>query len=96
MYLEHELKVITFRINNSSINSRHWNPLKKFWSGTTILLTSNEQIEDMMKTIKPLEGKCGFLSILLGILGAGSLGNLLTGKRGTRAGEGTFREIHGL
>ena len=50
----------------------------------------------MMKTIKSLEGKCGFLSILLGILGAGSLGNLLTGKRGTRAGEGTFREIHDL
>ena len=43
---------------------------------------------------------CGFLGMLLGILGAGLLGNLLTGKgakakilgkRVMRAGEGTIR-----
>ena len=51
-------------------------------------------MEDMVKIMKSLEEQCGFLSILLGILGAGSLGNLLTGKRETRAGEETIRKIH--
>ena len=37
------------------------------------------------------EQKGGFLSILLGTLGASLLGNLLTGKGTIRAGEGTFR-----
>ena len=34
------------------------------------------------------EQKGGFLSIILDTLGAGSLGNLLTGKRANRAGKG--------
>ena len=34
------------------------------------------------------EQRGGFLSMLLGTLGASSLGNLLTGKRMTRAGKG--------
>ena len=37
------------------------------------------------------EQKGGFLSMLLGILGASLLGNLLTGKSIIKAGEGTIR-----
>ena len=37
------------------------------------------------------EQKGGFLSMLLGTLGASLLGNLLTGKGTIRAGEGTIR-----
>ena len=37
------------------------------------------------------EEKGGFLGMLLGTLGASLLGNLLTGKRTIRAGEGTIR-----
>ena len=37
------------------------------------------------------EQKGGFVSILLGTLGASLLGNLLTGKGTIRAGGGTFR-----
>ena len=39
------------------------------------------------------EQKSGFLSVLLGTLGATLLGNMLTGKRVMRAGEGTIRAI---
>ena len=35
--------------------------------------------------------KGGFLSLLLGTLGASLLGNLLTGKGTIRAGDGTIR-----
>ena len=41
------------------------------------------------------EQKGGFLSILLGTLGASSLGNLLTGKETNRAGEGVIRAGYG-
>ena len=46
------------------------------------------------KTIKneAKEQKGGFLGMLLDTLGAGLLGNLLTGKGTIRAGEGTIRE----
>ena len=37
------------------------------------------------------EKKGGFLSLLLGTLGASLLGNLLTGKGTIRAGDGTIR-----
>ena len=37
------------------------------------------------------EEKGGFLGMLLGTLGASLLGNLLTGKRTIKAGEGTIR-----
>ena len=40
---------------------------------------------------KSKEQKRGFLDMLLGTLGASFLRNLLTGKRTTRTGEGTFR-----
>ena len=40
------------------------------------------------------EQKGGFLSMLLGILGASLLGNLLSGKGFLRAGEGIKRKLH--
>ena len=68
-------------------------------SGTTTLIISNEEMNDIMKIVQALEDsnillkgvtktiknetkeqKGGFLSMLLGTLGASLLGNLLTGK----------------
>ena len=68
-------------------------------SGTTTLIISNEEMNDIMKIIQALEDsnillkrvtktiknetreqKGGFLSMLLGTLGASLLGNLLAGK----------------
>ena len=77
-------------------------------SGTTTLIISNDEMNDIIKIVKSLENsgallkgvsetiqhetkeqRGGFLSMLLGILGASLLGNLLTGGMGvTRAGEG--------
>ena len=76
-------------------------------SGTTTLIISNEEMNDIMKIIQSLEDsnillkgvtetiknetkeqKGGFLSMLLGTLGASLLGNLLTGKGIVRAGSG--------
>ena len=79
------------------------------------IVTSHKKIGLLIKgvseTIKKKEQKGGFLSMLLGTLGARLLGNLLTGtgaiatsqgheanmpRRGTiRAGEGTFRAGEG-
>ena len=72
---------------------------KFFGSGTTALIISNKEINDVMKIVKSLEKsgllikgvsetikneakklKGGFLSMLLGTLGASLLGNLLIGK----------------
>ena len=74
-------------------------------SGTTTLIISNKEVNDMMKIVQALkesnillkevtktiknetkEQKGGFLSILLGALGASLLGNILTGKGIVRAG----------
>ena len=71
-------------------------------SGTTTLIISNEEMNDIMKIAQVLEDsnvllkgvtetiknkkKRGFLSMLLGTLGAGLLGNLLAGKGIIRAG----------
>ena len=75
-------------------------------SGTTTLIISNEEMNDIMKIIQALENsnilikgvtktknetkeqKGGFLSMLLGTLGASLLGNLLTGKGIVKAGSG--------
>ena len=80
-------------------------------SGTTTLIISNKEMNDIMKIVQALEDsnillkgviktiknetkeqKGGFLSILLGTLGASLLGNLLAGsKKGkgiVRAGSG--------
>ena len=67
-------------------------------SGTTTLIISNDEMNDIVKIVKSLEDsgvilkgvsetiqheakeqRGGFLSMLLGILGAPLLGNLLTG-----------------
>ena len=76
-------------------------------SGTTTLIISNEEMNDIMKIAQALEGsnilligvtktiedepkeqKDGFLSMLLGTLGASLLGYLLSGKGIARAGSG--------
>ena len=76
-------------------------------SGTTTLIISNEEMNDIMKIVQALEDsnillkgvtkmiedetkeqKGGFLSMLLGTLGASLLGNLLSGKGLTRADYG--------
>ena len=76
-------------------------------SGTTTLIISNEEMNDIMKILQALEDsnillkgvtktirnetkeqKGGFLSIILGILGASLLGSLSTGKEIVRAGSG--------
>ena len=80
-------------------------------SGTTTLIISNEEMNDIIKIIQALEDsnillkgvtktiknetkeqKGGFLSMLLGTLGASSLGNLLSGKRIVRADSGNKKE----
>ena len=80
---------------------------KTHGSGTTTLVISNEEMNDIMKIVQALEDsnillkgvtktiknetkeqKGGFLSMLLGTLGASLLGNLLTGKGILRAGSG--------
>ena len=80
---------------------------KMHGSGTTTLIISNEEMNDIMKIVQALEDsnillkgvtktiknetkeqKGGFLSMLLGTLGASLLGNLLTGKGIVRAGSG--------
>ena len=87
-------------------------PKKMFGSGTTTIIISNEEMNDIMKIVKSLEESCllikgvgqtiedeakeqkgGFLGMLLGILGASSNKNLLTGKGviATIQGQGTIR-----
>ena len=80
-------------------------------SGTTTLIISNEEMNDIMKIVQALEDsnillkgvtktiknetkeqKGGFLSILLGTLGASLLENLLAGKGIVRAGSGNKKE----
>ena len=83
---------------------------KNFRSGlNTALIISNDEMENILKIVKSLEGseillkgasetikneakeqKGGFLSMLLGTLGASLLGNVLAGK-GFIRGEGTPR-----
>ena len=81
-------------------------------SGTTTLIISNDELNDLMKIVKSLQHsglllkgvtetvqneikgqKRGFLSMLVGTLGASLLGNLLTGKEAIAAshkkGKGT-------
>ena len=80
----------------------------------TKLITSNDDLNDLLEVIKSLEEngifldgitetikdevkeqKGGFLSMLLGTLGASLLGNMLAGKGVIRAGEGTIRAGYG-
>ena len=76
-------------------------------SGTTTLIISNEEMNDIMKIVQALEDsnillkgvtktiknetkeqKEGFLSMLLGTLGASLLGNMVAGKGIVKAGPG--------
>ena len=84
-------------------------------SGTTTLIISNNEMEDIIKIVKSLEDsglllkgvtetvqnevkeqKGGFLSMLLGTLGASLLGNLLTGKGVNKKGKGINRAGEGI
>ena len=62
-----------------------------------VLEDSNILLKGVTKTIKneTKEQKRGFLSTLLGTLGAFLLGNLLSGKGTVRAGEGIARAGYG-
>ena len=87
-------------------------------SGTTALIISNDEMDDILKVVKSLENsgvllkgvsetlqyeakeqRGGFLSMLLGTLGASLLGDVLSkglsGKGVIRAGEGTIRAGYG-
>ena len=89
-----------------------------FGSGTTTLIISNDEMNDIIKIVKSLEDsgvilkgvsetiqheakeqRGGFLSMLLGTLGASLLGDILSkglsGKGIIRAGEGTIRAGYG-
>ena len=87
---------------------------KMFGSGTTTLIISNHEMDDILKIVKSLENsglllkgvsetiqheakeqRGGFLSMLLGTLGASLLGDILSGKGVTRAGEGRIRAGYG-
>ena len=83
-------------------------------SGTTTLIISNDEMDDILKIVKSLEDsgvllkgvsetiqheakeqRGGFISMLLGTLGASLLGNLLTGGKGViRAGKGLKKITH--
>ena len=58
--------------------------------GRILLDGITETVENEVK-----EQKGGFLSMLLGILGASLLGNMLAGRDVIRAGEGTIRASYG-
>ena len=91
---------------------------KMLGSGTTTLIISNDEMDDILKIVKSLENsglllkgvsetiehetkeqRGGFLSMLLGTLGASLLGDILSkglsGKGVIRAGEGTIRAGYG-
>ena len=87
---------------------------KMLGSGTTTLINSNDEIDDILKIVKSLENsglllkgvsetiqhkakeqRGGFLSMLLGTLGASLLGDISSGKGVIRAGERTIRAGYG-
>ena len=91
---------------------------KMLGSGTTTLIISNDEMDDILKIVKSLknsglllkgvsetiqheakEQRGGFLSMLLGTLGAFLLRDVLSkglsGKGVIRAGEGTIRAGYG-
>ena len=81
---------------------------KMLGSGTTTLIISNDEMDDILEIVKSHEDSIqhqakeqrgGFLSMLLGTLGASLLGDILSkglsGKSVIRAGEGTIRAGYG-
>ena len=84
-------------------------------SGTTTWIISNDEIDDLIKIVKSLQGngllikgvtetveneikeeKGGFLSMLLGTLGASLLGKFLTGKGVNKKSNGIHRAREGV
>ena len=78
----------------SIISNEEMNDIMKI---VQVLEDSNILLKGVTKTIKneTKEQKGGFLSMLLGTLGGSLLGNLLSGKRTVRAGEGIVRAGYG-
>ena len=95
---------LNVKLSNSQLNQL------KSATGTTTLLISNAEMDDLIKIVKSLEDnglllkgvtktvqneikaqKDGFLSILLGTLGASLLRNLLTGKGVNKKGNWIHR-----
>ena len=80
-------------------------------SGTTTLIISNDEMKDIIRIVKDSglllkgvsetiqndakEQKEGFLSMLLGTLGASLLGNVLADRGINKAGEGVIKGGHG-
>ena len=80
-------------------------------SGTTTLIISNDEMKDIIRIVKDSglllkgvsetiqndakEQKEGFLSMLLGTLGASLLGNVLADQGINKAGEGVIKGGHG-
>ena len=75
---------ITLIISNEEMNDI-MKMLKSLEESGLLIKGVSEAIKNEAK-----EQKGGFLSMLLGTLGASLLGNLLTGKGTIRAGEGTI------
>ena len=90
------------------LGSGHNRPSSSASHNMTTLIVSNDEIGDIIKIVKPLEDsgvtetvqnevkeqKGGFLSMLLGTLGASLLENLLTGRGIYRAGKGRGKGIN--
>ena len=69
---------------------------KKIYGSGATLIISGILLKGVTETLKnkTKEQKGGFLSMLIGTLGASLLGNLLTGV--VQAGEGTMRAGEGI
>ena len=83
---------------------------KMLGSGMTTLIISNDEMDEILEIVnsglllkgvsetiqhEAKEQRGGFLSMLLGTLGASLLGDILSGKGVIRAGEGTIRAGYG-
>ena len=79
----------TFIISNDEMNDI-LKIVKSLENSGLLLKGVSETIQHEVK-----EQRGGFLSMLLGILGASLLGDILSGKGVIRAGEGTIRAGYG-
>ena len=92
--LEYKKKILGSGTTALVISNEKMNDIMKI---VQALEDSNILLKGVSETIKneTKEQKGGFLSMLLGTLGASLLGNLLIGRGFARAGEGTIRAGHG-
>ena len=93
--LDYKTKILGSGTKTLIISNEEMNDIMKI---VQALEDSNILLKGITKTIKneTKEPKEGFLSMLLGTLGASLLGNLLTGKGFVRAGEGFVRAREGI